>query len=161
MPKGALGIWTTKKSNPVFGGSPSTSTVITSKGPGETTVTSPCACWRQLPVIAAAERTMLNWILGWLMSVDSLPRLSSSAATVRTGPPRDIAPIRARKPPRHPKTLQIFFSLCSFDSHPFVVRTSPSFTVNPAGRGPGGALGETPNGLSANATLPASDRQCQ
>src|SRR5262249_39834876 len=33
--------------------------------------------------------------------------------------------------------------------------------VNPAGRGSGGALGETPNGLDANATLAAFHRYCQ
>jgi hypothetical protein len=33
--------------------------------------------------------------------------------------------------------------------------------VNPAGRESGELLGETPNGLSASATLPAADRQCQ
>jgi hypothetical protein len=37
----------------------------------------------------------------------------------------------------------------------------PSVTVNPAGRGSGGALGEAPNGLSASRSLPDAERQCQ
>src|SRR5262245_26760084 len=35
--------------------------------------------------------------------------------------------------------------------HQLVVRANHSLTVNPAGRGSGGALGKTPNALSANA----------
>ena len=33
--------------------------------------------------------------------------------------------------------------------------------VNPAGRGSGGALAKTPDGLTAGATLPNGDRDCQ
>ena len=36
-----------------------------------------------------------------------------------------------------------------------------SAMVNPAGRGSGGALGNTPNGLSASPILANGDRQCQ
>src|SRR4029077_570188 len=42
-----------------------------------------------------------------------------------------------------------------------IVRARPFAHVNPAGRGSGGALGETPNGLSASPSLPAAERQCQ
>src|SRR5262249_27026058 len=40
----------------------------------------------------------------------------------------------------------------------FICVNKPSFTINPAGRGSGGAPGEAPNGLSASATLANGDR---
>src|SRR5215471_12799383 len=66
-PKGALGTWITKKSNSVFGGSPLTSTSISSTGPSEVTFTRPVTSAAQLapPFMAAAERTMSNLIFGF------------------------------------------------------------------------------------------------
>src|SRR4030095_14473134 len=49
-----------------------------------------------------------------------------------------------------------------FHSYTSVLRREPWVAVDPAGRGPGGALsGETPNELDAEATLPDRGRQCQ
>jgi predicted outer membrane lipoprotein len=57
---------------------------------------------------------MGNWILDWILGVEL-----SSAATVRTGPPRDI-PIRASRPPRPKKntadTFLAFFMVLPFFS---------------------------------------------
>ena len=41
------------------------------------------------------------------------------------------------------------------------MRREPRVAVDPAGRGPGAALGEMPNGLDADAILRPTDRQCQ
>ena len=77
--------------------------------PPETTLTSAWTPSRQLPFSAAAERTMSKSILGlW------------SAATVCTGPPREI-PIRVRRPPTKLKNTAHTFLAFSFDSHPFIV----------------------------------------
>src|SRR5437660_9584495 len=59
-PKGAFGIWITKKSNSVFGGSPLTCTSMCSTGPFDSILTRAVASCRQLPFVAAAERTMSN-----------------------------------------------------------------------------------------------------
>src|SRR5262249_39914173 len=53
------------KSNSVFGGRPLTSTSISSTGPSEVIFTRPLTPDRQLPFIAAAERTMSNLIFGF------------------------------------------------------------------------------------------------
>src|SRR5262245_48263869 len=72
MPNGAPGFWLTKKSNPVFGGNPLTSTFISSTWPScfVWTLTCPVALCRQ------PDGTMSNSIL------------FGPALTCSTGPPR-------------------------------------------------------------------------
>src|SRR5438105_13053842 len=62
---GACGSWMTKRSNPVFVGSPRISTCIVSTGPSELIVTRPEALGIHPAVTAPLDRTMLKTVFFW------------------------------------------------------------------------------------------------
>src|SRR5215813_3375168 len=80
MPKGALGSWITKASNPVFGGSPDTSRCMFSTGPSELMVTRPLAFAMQFAATAPEERTMLKVVFVLCAKAVTLAKASRKAA---------------------------------------------------------------------------------
>src|SRR3989441_8188047 len=87
-PNGPLGTWMTKKSKPVLGGSPATSTLIISTGPIDLTRTRAVAFGRH--VAAAPEGTMLKQIVlslaFWPGGVGGHASPSSAIATQASPP---------------------------------------------------------------------------
>ena len=70
---------------------------------------------------------------------------------------------RTRKEQRGRAAAKNVSAKVAFRFHKYIslLRREPRVAVDPAGRGSGGALGETPNGLSASASLPKIPTVCQ